>query len=593
MAENDADDRNGLGGRSERNAESRERRGRGPIQTRDPRLAVENDAAAREALARFAAAGVHPAELARLQRRIPIVFPWDADYNTLRLNNNKVQVVFPMGIVMARMERDVVRTFRWLRAHPSIPFAMRSGGHCLQGYSLSPGIVIDQSRRTGVSVLPERPPHGKEAMAGQGDEKGHGHRHSHRQGHGHGSDEGANAGARGERSSQAVVVESGATNGRIAAALEPHDLYIASGLCDTVAVAGLTLGGGLGFTMRLNGLTCDSLLAVRMLLADGRVVTATRRNRYRDLFWASRGGGGGNFGIALSFTMRAAPRPPVAVVFELSWPAASLQRVVSAFQRWAPFAPREVTAEVLLRPFRGPEPPVVVKGLWLIDADRLRDGVSAECDARRAVRKGLGRMFRLDPQRAALHVGSYGDAAERLALSVEPPSFVARRSSFAFDRLPRRAIRTLSRHMRDAPEGCDLEIDAMRGAVADIGPTDTAFPHREALMWLQFNAGWSVQREGEAKVVWLAGFADDMSRWLRGAYVNVPEPTLADPLRQYYGPNLPRLKRVKRRYDPEGGVSLPAERRIVLGKHRGPWITTCARIQKDEACQKGGGKQKG
>lgn len=120
-----------------------------------------------------------------------------------------------------------------------------------------------------------------------------------------------------------------------------------AGSCPTVGIAGLTLGGGIGVLARKYGMTCDHLVSARVVTAGGKLRTVSADSE-PDLFWALRGGGGGNFGVVTSFTFRTDPAPPAVTVFSLHFPAGSANDVLDAWQRWLPEAPPELWANVVL-----------------------------------------------------------------------------------------------------------------------------------------------------------------------------------------------------------------------------------------------------
>ena len=107
-----------------------------------------------EVLEKFNQHGVTPEELKELSKIIPVVYPWDEQYDSLRYNVNRRFVFFPMMIVMAQTREDVIYAFRWALSK-GIHVVPRSGSHCFESYSLTNGIVIDQSRRTCMSVSPD------------------------------------------------------------------------------------------------------------------------------------------------------------------------------------------------------------------------------------------------------------------------------------------------------------------------------------------------------------------------------------------------------------------------------------------------------
>src|SRR5262249_12575530 len=129
-------------------------------------------------------------------------------------------------------------------------------------------------------------------------------------------------------------------------ALGEHDLTIPAGSCPSVGIAGFTLGGGLGILGRKYGLASDQLLAAQVVLADGRVVECDG-NHDHELLWPLRGAGSGNFGVVPSLVFRTCPASP-ATNFHLAWSYSRAADVIDAWQAWAPSAPDEVYASLLL-----------------------------------------------------------------------------------------------------------------------------------------------------------------------------------------------------------------------------------------------------
>jgi FAD binding domain len=156
----------------------------------------------------------------------------------------------------------------------------------------------------------------------------------------------------------ATVVGAGARLGDVYDALAEHDLTIPAGCGPSVGISSLTLGGGLGILGRKYGLTSDHLLAAQIVLADGRVIECDE-HRDEELFWALRGAGGGNFGVVTSLTFNTIPAPD-ATAFHLVWPHTQATALIDAWQTWAPFAPDELAASLLLTaPGDVDRPPVV------------------------------------------------------------------------------------------------------------------------------------------------------------------------------------------------------------------------------------------
>ncbi len=173
--------------------------------------------------------------------------------------------------------------------------AARSGGHSYAGYSSCPGLVIDVSSLNGVSV---------------------------------------------QLGMQLATVGAGAQLIDIYSQLGASGLLLPGGSCPTVGIAGLALGGGIGVFGRAYGMTCDNIASLQIVTADGSLRRCSPAQQ-RDLYWASRGGGGGNFGIVTSFTFTVHPIPSV-TLFTLEWPWGEAATVLDAWLRWIPTAPNEL-----------------------------------------------------------------------------------------------------------------------------------------------------------------------------------------------------------------------------------------------------------
>jgi FAD/FMN-containing dehydrogenase len=240
-----------------------------------------------------------------------VLLPGSQEYESLRRPAiARFDAVRPDAVVACSSPADVAETIAFAR-RAGLHVAVRSGGHCFAGRSSSTGIVIDVSPMRSVSV-----------------------------------------------SDGVATIGAGARLGDVYDALEAEGLTIPAGCGPTVGIAGLTLGGGLGILGRRHGLTSDHLLGAEVVLADGRVVECDDELE-RDLFWALRGGGGGNFGVVTSFRFRTVP-PPDATSFHLEWPHTDGAAVVAAWQDWAPAAPNELAASLLVNAAGEPgRPPVV------------------------------------------------------------------------------------------------------------------------------------------------------------------------------------------------------------------------------------------
>ncbi|HEX8152599.1 MAG TPA: FAD-dependent oxidoreductase, partial [Thermoanaerobaculia bacterium] len=197
-------------------------------------------------------------------------------------NNARFADVRPLAIAMCADDQDVRRCVTWARDQ-RVPFVIRSGGHNYAGFSTTPGLLIDVKPLSGVQV---------------------------------------------DLKNGLAIVQGGANNQDVASALRAYPFAVPSGRCPTVGTSGLVLGGGWGFAATHSGLTCDSLVATDSVLADGSKIPVSGKH---DLFWAVRGGGGGNFGVNTSFTFRLHEVRDV-TTFNIVWPPGKQVELLTALQ---------------------------------------------------------------------------------------------------------------------------------------------------------------------------------------------------------------------------------------------------------------------
>lgn len=367
-----------------------------------------------------------------------------------------------------------------------VPIAARSGGHSYAGYS-SPdhGLVVDLGRMSTVEL------HGDQ-----------------------------------------VVVGAGARLKDVYAALGAAGRCLPAGTCPTVGIAGLTLGGGIGVLTRQYGLTCDRLLSARIVTADGTARTASADSE-SELFWALRGGGGGNFGIVTSFTFATDPAPEVAV-FALRFPGGSADDVAGAWQSWIPRTPSKLWSNLVLT--SGSPVKSRVGGCFVGDAGALNPLLD-----------DLVRRAGATPVSRSARQMDYAGAMRYFAGGEDRESFIASSRIIGKPVDPARLTGTIA-----GKTGVDLLIDSLGGAVSRMAPSDTAFWHRGALASVQvFASATAGNRDAVTRTVGgvVAGLA---AAGAEGAYVNYLDPALPDWMNAYYGGNATRLQRVARTYDPLG-----------------------------------------
>jgi FAD/FMN-containing dehydrogenase len=322
---------------------------------------------------------------------------------------------------------------------------------------------------------------------------------------------------------------------------------IPGGSCPTVGIAGLALGGGVGFSSRLHGTTSDAIVSLTLVDASGRIRTCSASEN-ADLYWACRGGGGGNFGIVTSFQFRTFPISTV-TTFELSWPWADAQRVVAAWQAFGPHAPNELFSVcTLLTATDGAE--VRAEGQYFGSPAALRTLLAPLV----AVGSPAPMNAVERPYLSAIQLWA-GCADDATQCHLPPQGNLARAtfkatSDYAQRPISAAGIRTMVQWIgrRQAQGGIGaLVLDAYGGAINRVPAASTAFAHRNMLYSLQYWNGGS----DPVGLQWIAQFRAAMRPYVSGAaYVNYIDPTLVGWAKAYYGSNYARLQSVKKRHDP-------------------------------------------
>lgn len=333
-----------------------------------------------------------------------------------------------------------------------------------------------------------------------------------------------------------VRVGGGATWGRVDEVLRARGWAISSGDTAGVGVGGLTLGGGFGWMVRKHGLAIDNLVAARVVLADGSVVTASA-TRHRDLFWALRGGGG-NFGVVVDFDFVAAEVPSAhfgEIVFEAVDPADIMRDWRDAMRH----APRELTSALVLPP-AGTDSEVgssatvtfCITGCGVNTADSALEPLL-----------GLARVTR-----ATIEERAYGDVLEPGHPLPAGLRLFARNT--LVDEFEDGSVSALQRFRQESP-ATSVVLRSLGGAFGEVPCDATAFAHRDAevmvLAMSMVPAPDAGGQEPRFEAAW-AGVAAHGN----GVYLNFQGSSSAADLAAAYPPaTYARLAEVKRKYDPD------------------------------------------
>jgi FAD/FMN-containing dehydrogenase len=423
----------------------------------------------------------------------PVLSPQDPGYDEARAVHNGLVDRSPAVIVRARTAGDVVAALTLAR-RTGLEVSVRGGGHNVAGRSVTDGgVMISLADMRDVAVDPER---------------------------------------------ATVTAQGGATWSELNAAAGAHGLAVTGGAVSTTGIAGLTLGGGLGWLMAKHGLATDNLLAVELVTAAGEVL-AVDASSHPDLFWALRGGGG-NFGVATSFTYRLHPVGMVTGGL-IAHRIEAAPELLRFYRQALAYASDDLTV------FGGLVHAPDGSGTKLAALVVFHAGDPDAAERELAPFKAFGSPLMTEvgpmpyPVMNTLLDGGFPDGALNYWLS-------------SFTRgLPDRLIDTAVERFASAPSPMtSILFEHFHGAVTRVGTRETAVPHREPGWNLLLPSVWTDRADTEANIRWTrethAALRPHLSsrRWLN--YLGDDQGD--DAIRAAYGPNYERLREIKRRHDP-------------------------------------------
>ncbi len=475
-----------------------------------------------------------------LSSRSTLYRPWDSAYPALAIPfNHRYAGIRPAGIVACGTTRDVREAIRWAR-QVGLPAVPRSGlGHNYAGYSTTTGLLLNMARMKSIVSTPQ--PGAARVRTYGPIQVAH------------------NAGT--------VTVGAGVTNGDLHPLLEDHGMFVPTGRCPSVGVAGLVLGGGIGFSDKMFGLTCDRLIATTLVLADGRVVEASEDSR-PGLFWGCRGGAGNNFGVHTSFTFRYEQFHGNVGFYKFRWSLDSVLPVIAVAQQLAQHTAGNRRFHCRLGIGTAGRTTPQIHANANVNAIGQYYGTAGELRAILAPLLAIGTPAERARNSAAIREVTPGQASKLLSATTPVDKFAAKsavlnsRSLLTSRQVSAAAARLLDWPGSGNPDGAGFAMFALGGEINQVPPEATAFVHRDGLFIFAAETCWAdhdPRGVAAANLRWLdefyAGIFGD--RPPGQSYQNFPDPTLTDWRQAYYGANYDRLVRVKRRYDPAGFFSYP------------------------------------
>jgi FAD/FMN-containing dehydrogenase len=425
-----------------------------------------------------------------------VIRPGDGDYDGARRIWNAAIERHPGLIVRCLGAADVVHAVTFARANDVLA-AVRGGGHNVAGRALcDDGMVIDLSAMRGVLVDPK---------------------------------------------ARTVQVQGGATLGDLDRETHLHSLAVPVGVVSKTGVAGLTLGGGVGWLVRKHGLSCDNVISFELVTADGRLLTASA-DENPDLYWALRGGGG-NFGIVTSFRFRA---HPVSTVLGglIAHPRDKAGEVLRHYRDFMATAPEELTAYAGMITTPDGMPATVVIACWCGD---LAEGKRVLAPLRAFGPPLLDAIEEMAfPTMQTLLDPAFPDTGHNYWKA----SFVPKLTDDLVDLVVEHGNRMQS------PLSA-VVVEFYGGAPGRIRPSESAFAQRRAEFNIGMMAQWLDPAESAKHIAWTREMFDAVEPYSDGSHLlNFQSEAGADVIKAAFGDNYARLAEMKRKYDPTNFFSL-------------------------------------
>jgi hypothetical protein len=424
----------------------------------------------------------------------------------LEIDNGRVDLV-PAYVVQPRSAQDVVLALRFARER-ALPLTVKCGGHSAAGYALnSGGLVLDLSLMKAIQL---------------------------------------------DRDAQVLRVELGARWADVYSFLfaTGTGLIPVGGGCLTVGLGGFLLGGGYSFTSRSYGMGSDNIVSLDLVTPDGELHhlhEGVESSEDRDLWWACRGGGGGNFGVAVAVELRVhQPPTPTMMVGENAYPLAAGHDVIGTYNEWVQTLPDAMAVYGFLGTLPDPAEQNRQVNAFRITAvynGPHTDGVEQ-----------LGPMLRLPMIEASLYdmvLPLWEDQIGKSTLVGDRQGYI-RSGIVPFGGMTHDVVDIYQRFIADAPSADSFVVWTHGGgAISRTAPDATAFVHRQPGFIYELKSIWTDLVDTRRNVEWAYDFGEALRPHFAGAYANYIDPLLVDWPELYYGANYDRLLQVKKAVDPD------------------------------------------
>jgi FAD/FMN-containing dehydrogenase len=430
-----------------------------------------------------------------------VALPGEDGYDAARTIWNAMIDRHPGVVVRCLGAADVIKAVKLARDE-GLLLAVRSGGHNIAGNAVCDGgLLIDLSLMRPVRVDPK---------------------------------------------SRTARVEPGATLADFDKETQAFGLATPLGINSTTGIAGLTLGGGFGWTTRKFGLTVDNLISADVVMADGRLLRASEKE-HPDLFWALRGGGG-NFGIVTSFEFKLHPLGPEVLSGLIVHPLEQAAELLRDFRRIAKEGPDELTTWAVIR--KAPPLPFLPAEWHGKEVIIFACCYSGDIKEGEKATKSLRALGRPIADVVSPHPFTGWQAAFDPLLTPGARNYW---KSHDFTDLSDGAIAVILDAVRALPSPeCEVFIAHVGGAMARVAADATAWPNRDAHFIMNAHTRWRDKAQDSACIAWARRLFDAAAPFASGSvYVNFMPADETTRVENAYGSNYRRLAEIKRHYDPD------------------------------------------
>lgn len=433
-----------------------------------------------------------------------VVTRGDFSYEEDRKAWNRAIEKYPLVIVFCYNNKDVTNAIVWAR-EKGLPIRIRSGAHNYEGFSTGNDVVvIDVSRMDNIGIDEEK---------------------------------------------SIVKIDAGVRNRELYEVTGALGYPFPGGGCPTVGVVGLTLGGGWGYSGRYLGLACDSLIELELIDYRGETIVANKEKN-KDLFWACRGAGGGNFGVITSMTFNIPKKVSNVTLIRIDSPKMTLMDrldFMEAYQEEFEKLDNRINFKMSVYNSSEKGKGVKIIGIFYGQKDEAKEIIAP---------------FEkyIDMKNISLEELSILEANRIIQDSHPVYEKYKSTGRFIVKRYSRRELEDIIEIIDEMADGADytaITFYGMGGAISEMDNDETSFNHRGAKYIMGFQSVWEEAKYAQNNRKWLVEKFKYIKNITEGSFINFPIAELDDYESEYFGENKELLRKIKGKYDPENIFDFP------------------------------------